>query len=169
MKRFLIILALFFASSSLWSFEYVGLGFGPNIGFSGDRPTNFFFQGEWQPHKVVGTRLFLGFNEGFWLGVALNFRQNIANLGRGTIWDANFSIPFIVNIRLNSRVAYVGITAGTTFSFDIDGRDASYFFLTPVDLLFTPFGWVIYPASGGGWSKDGSVSYMCSAGFRFAI
>ena len=169
MKRFLIIIALFFMSFSAWSFEYVGLGFGPNLHLSGERPTSFILQGEWQPHKILGTRLFLGFNNGFWVGIALNFKQNITKIGHGTIWDADFSIPFILNLKLNSRVAFIGVTAGTTLSFDINGKGVSYFFLTPIDLLFTPVGWVMYPASGGGWGKDGSVSYMCSTGFRFAI
>jgi hypothetical protein len=169
MKRFLIILALFILPFSAWSFEYVGLGIGPNFHLHGDRPSNFFVQGEWQPHKILGTRVFLGFNNGFWLGVAINFRQHIANLGRGTIWDANFSVPFIFNIRTNSRIAFVGVTAGTTFSFDMDGKNVNYVFITPFDFMYTPLGWVMYPSSGGGWNKDGSISYLFSVGLRFAI
>jgi len=167
MKRFLIIAVLLLMSCSAWSFEYVGLGFGPNLHLKGDRPSSFFIQGEWQPHKVLGTKLFLGFENGFWLGVAMNFKQNLAKIGRGTIWDINFSIPFIFNITNSLRVAFVGITVGTTLSFNIDGKDYAYFFVTPFDVLFTPWGWLMYPA--GGWKKEESVSYMCSAGFRFAI
>ncbi len=169
MKRFLIIIMFLLLPLSAWSFEYAGLGFGPNLHLSGDRPTNFFLQGEWQPHKVVGTRVFFGFNNGFWIGIAINFKQHIMDIGRGTIWDANFSIPFIFNIKNNSRIAFVGITAGTSVSFDIDGKNNRYFFITPIDILFTPVGWVMYPASAGGWNRDGSISLMCSAGFRFAI
>ena len=169
MKRFLIITILFLVSLSAWPFEYAGVGFGPNMNLSGGRPSNFFVQGEWQPHKIVGTKLFLGVNEGFWIGAALNFRQNITKIGHGTVWDANFSIPLIFNIKSNSRIAYVGVTAGTSFSFDIDGKSASYFFITPVDILYTPWGWVFSPTSGGGWGKNGSVSCICSVGFRFVI
>jgi len=169
MKHLLIVIVLFFASFSLWSFEYAGVGLGPDIRLSGERPSNFFVQGEWQPHKVVGTRVFFGFNNGFWVGVAINFRANIAKIGHGTIWDANLSIPFIFNTRLNSRVAFIGATVGTTVSFDIDGKHHHYFFLTPIDILYTPLNWIMYPASGGGANRDGSVSLMCSAGLRFAI
>jgi hypothetical protein len=167
MKRSLVIAMLFLVPFSVWSFEYAGVGFGPNISMKGERPTNFFIQGEWQPHKVVGTKLYMGFYHGFWLGAALNFKQNIAKMFRTSYWDVNFAIPFMMNISKNSRIAYVGFTAGTTLSFDINGQGRYYFFVTPVDIWITPYVWRQYPSLG--WDKELSISYMFSTGIRMSI
>ena len=167
MKRLLIITVLFFVSSSAWSFEYAGLGLGPTIDIKGGGGTHFAVQGEWQPHKVIGTKLILGFGNGFWMGVALNFKQNLMKMFRTSYWDADFSLPFLYNIKLDSRTGFFGFTMGTTFSFDIDGRGANYIYLTPVELWVMPFVWGQFPSSG--WSTSANISYVCMVGFRTAI
>jgi hypothetical protein len=166
-KSFLIIVTLLLLSSSAWSFEYAGIGVGPAISMKGNDGTHLDFQGEWQPNKVVGTKLILGFSNGFWMGVALNLNQNLSRMFKTSHWDANFSIPFIYNLRLNSRTAFVGFTVGTTFSFDIDGRGLRYIYLTPVEIRILPFVWGQFPSQG--WSTSMNVAYLCMVGFRTAI
>ena len=165
MKRtFFILTLLLLTSCKLWSFEYAGFGIGPNIDFKGERATAVIMQGEWQPHRVVGARFFLGFREGFWIGTALNLKYTVLGLGRNSNWGVNFSLPLMLNIHSNSRTAYIGFTAGNSFSLSMDDRGDNFLVISPAEFWFTPLVWRMYPS--GGWDKQVSVSVLCSVGFR---
>ncbi len=166
-KRFIITLILLSVSLSAWSFEYAGFGLGPAISIKGDEATHFTLQGEWQPHKVIGSKLIVGFGNGFWLGVALNFKKDIMKVFDTSYWDAYVSIPFVYNIGLNNRTVFLGFSVGTGFSFGIDSRGSNYFYLVPLEIRTMPFVWRQFPSSG--WDTSANLSYVCMVGFRTAI
>lgn len=166
-KRSLLILFLLFVSLNAWSFEYAGFGLGPAISLKGAEATHFILQGEWQPHKVIGSKLIVGFGNGFWLGVALNFKQDIMKVFDISHWDVYVSIPFIYNIGLNNRTVFLGFSVGTTFSFGIDSKGSNHFYLTPLEIRAMPFVWNQFPSSG--WDTSANVSYVCMVGYRKAI
>jgi len=167
MRRYIILFVLLFTSTTLWSFEYAGVGLGPSIGLKGEKTTHFMFEGEWQPHKVVGGRFFLGFSDGFWIGVAINVNQNLTKLAHYAYWDINFSLPFVLNIQQNFRTAFIGFTMGSSISFDMDGRKIYFLYISPVELWLVPLVWRMYPSQG--WDNTLNIAYMCMVGFRFAI
>jgi hypothetical protein len=101
------------------------------------------------------------------MGVALNFKQDLAKMFKSSHWDVDFSLPFLYNITLDTRTAFLGLTVGTTFSFDLDGRGMYYLYLTPVEIWVMPFVWRQFPSHG--WSTSANISYVCTIGFRRAI
>jgi len=166
-KKFFIIFFLLVMPSSLFAFKYASIGFGPNIGLKGFGATNYFLDAQWHPHDNVGARLFVGFANGFWSGVALDIAHTDENLFKNVNWTINFSIPFIINVRGGVKTAYMGFTFGNTLSFDTSGSKKYYFYITPAEVIFMPITWMVYPS--GGLNTGMFVSLFCSMGFKVRI
>ena len=171
MKNFFIILffVLFVFSSKSFAFKYAGIGAGPAFGLKGvNNNTSYFINAEWQPSENVGTRFFVGFPDGLWLGVGLNFSFSTTNdFSRSVKLTFNGGIPFIMDIHESATVAFMGVNVGTSLSFDLDGDGTSYFFISPAELFFSPVTWKI--SSGGGFDLTNNVFLYCSVGFRKSI
>ncbi len=170
MKRnlFVIIVSSLIISSNCHAFNYAGIGFGPSFALKGFEGTKFFINGEWKPHKYIGTRFMLGFPDGVWFGVGLNFTYTTTDkFSKKFKWSFNGGVPFIINIHKTYHTAFIGLNTGTSFSFDIDGRNKNYLFITPVELFFFPVTWRLAP--NGGMDLDSNVSLVTSMGLRVAI
>ncbi len=170
MKKIFIVLffVLFAFSSKSFAFKYTGVGVGPAFGLKGLSGTNYFVNAEWQPSDNVGTRFFVGFPDGLWLGVGLNFSFSTTDdFSKSVKLTLNGGIPFIMDIHKSVIVAFMGVNVGTSLSFDLDGDGTSYFFISPAELFFSPIMWKI--SSGGGFDLTNNVFLYCSIGFRKSI
>lgn len=167
-KIIFILLFLLIIPFDCFAFRYVGVGAGPGFGLKGFDGTKYFINAEWQPSEHVGTRFFVGFPQGVWLGVGLNFSFSTTDsFSRSVKLTANGGIPFILNIRDSSKTAFFGFNAGGTLSFDTDGRGIYYIYVTPVELFFIPVTWQISPS--GGFDLTSNIFMLTAVGFRASI
>lgn len=170
MKRALIvfIFALSIISSNCFAFRYVGVGVGPSLALKGFSGTKYFFNAEWQPSGYVGTRLIIGFPDGIWIGAGPNFAYSTTDaFSESMTLTVNGGPFFVLNVRESVKVAFVGLNAGVSLSFDIDGRGLYYIYVSPAEFFLAPFVWRISPS--GGWSTDANISLTASVGFRASI
>jgi hypothetical protein len=167
MKKLVLILLLLVPLKA-YAFKSVGLGFGPNFKIRGDVATSYIIEGNWNPHKNVGARVFIGFLHGFWVGTALNTTFSLhESMDRSFDYSMNFSIPFIININNGVKTAFIGLTAGNTLSFAIDKTNKYYFFVTPAEFMFVPLTWLLSPS--GGFDAGFEISLRCAIGIKVRI
>lgn len=163
-----VISTLLLSSGDLSAFKYAGMGFGPGFGLKGFDGTDYFLNAEWKPHEYIGTRFMFGFPDGVWFGVGLNFTYTTSNkFSRTFKWSFNGGVPFVVNIHETYQTAFIGFNVGTTFSFDVDGRDKYFIYITPAEFFFFPITWRFAP--NGGFDLDSNLSLITSVGFRVSI
>jgi len=169
MKKIFFILFIFlFISFDVFAFKYAGVGVGPGFGIKGFGGTKYFINADWQPHDNIGTRLIIGFPDGFWLGVGLNFSYTTPeSFSRTFRWTFNGGLPIIMNIHESYQVAFFGVNLGTTLSFDTDGRGLYYIYITPMEIFYSPVTWRLAPNSG--WDMTSNMSLITAVGFRAAI
>ncbi len=151
-----------------FAFRAVGLGFGPNIGLRGVIDNSYIIEGNWNPHKNVGARLFVGAIHGLWVGTALNTLFSVYESPSSSFdYSLNFSVPFIININNGVKTAFIGITAGNTLSFAVDKTHKYYFCITPFEFVFIPLTWALSPS--GGFSNRLQISILTQMGFKVRL
>ncbi len=167
-KTILILAILLFVPSAAFSFKSAGLGFGSVINLRGGVPTSYLLTGEWNLHKNIGGKVFVGFVNGFWIGTALNTSFSIhESRSKNFDWSINFSVPFIINIYNGVKTAFIGLTFGNSLSFALDSKNVNYFFVNPAEFVFIPVVWGLSPSTG--FSKGLGISFTFSAGFRHRL
>jgi hypothetical protein len=167
-KIILALLLLFLLPGSLFAFKSAGLGFGPVFNLRGGMSTSYLITGEWNLHKNIGARLFLGFVNGFWIGTALNASFSVfESKDRKFDWSINFSIPFIINIYNGVKTAFMGLTFGNSLSLSLDPSCKYYFFVSPAEFVLIPVTWGLSPSTG--FNSGMGVSLAFSLGFRVRL
>jgi hypothetical protein len=169
MKKLILVLTILaVVPINAYAFKSVGLGFGPTFKVRGNVETSYIIEGNWNPHKNVGARVFVGFLNGLWIGAGLNTIFSLHESRNGNFdYSMNFSLPFIMNIHNGVKTAFIGFTFGNILSFAVDRTNKYYFFITPAEFVFVPVTWVLNP--NGGFSTGLEISLRCAIGVKVRI
>lgn len=168
LKRFILTIVLLIASTqSSYASKYAGFGIGPDFVFKGNMSSLFLMQGEWQPHKVLGAKFFVGFKDGIWLGPAINFNYLRVMFSKNDYLDLNISIPMLFEVRNSDRTAYIGLSAGAKLAFSVNESNTTFIYISPAELWYLPLVWQMYPNNK--WQNNRVFSIFSSVGFRMSL
>ena len=167
-KLILVFIILAVIPVKAYAFKSVGLGFSPTFKVRGNVETSYMIEGNWNPHKNIGARIFVGFLHGLWMGAALNTTFSLhESMDEKFDYSVNFSLPFVMNISNGVKTAFIGFTTGNTMSFSVDKTNKYYFFITPAEFVFIPLTWVLDP--NGGFNTGLEISLRFAIGLKVRI
>lgn len=170
MKKYFILFVLIISfSNTAFAAKYLGIGGGPNFGVMNTKTSNLMFNMEWLAHNNVGTKLFIGFMHGFWIGTGLSINVSTDPEYKDPWYvTASFALPIMVNICDNYKDIMMGFMVGSTYSFSLHSQRKYYMFIKPFEAFLVPATWRMAPGAST-FSNSLRIYLSAQIGFRMNI
>jgi hypothetical protein len=170
MKKYVLIISVCFCfSGPAMAGRYLGLGTGPNFGLMNTKTTNLMFDFDWLAHNTVGTKVSVGFFDGFWVGTGFTVNVSTDPAYKAPWYvTANFSVPLMINIHGNDKNMMIGFMVGSTCAFSLGSRRKYYMYVKPLEVFFVPATWQLSPG-GNVFSNALRIYFSAQVGLRMNI
>jgi len=122
---------------------------------------------DWKPHKYVGSRLIVGFLDGFWLGTALTFNLVLPQKSETSSWFfvLTGSVPFLINLKANTKSFSIAPSAGGEILFSVSANKKYYIFVKPFEAYFSCLNWT----AGVPFNTNLKIYYSSMLGIKVRI